>query len=196
MQIKSAFDKSERLKSNLPAGVIAGLKGMSSQRIWHLLNNLVVGPYLEIGVWKGSTLTAALYGKKLSATAIDDFSQFGSPRSEFLENTKNLQFNFIDGDCFNHSVIFDVPEDIKYYFYDGGHREQDQYDALVKYIDKMAKEFVYIVDDWNMESVQHGTRRAIEDLDLTVQEFHERLTPGNGHKETWWNGIAVIKLRK
>ena len=196
MDIKTAFEKADRLKSNLPANIVAGLRGMSSPRIWHLLNNLVAGPYLEIGVWKGSTLTAALYGKNLQATAIDDFSQFGGPRKEFLENIKDLHFRFVDGDCFNPSVIFDVPDGIKYYFYDGGHTEQNQYNALALYIGKMAKEFVYIVDDWNVESVQKGTARAVEDLGLTLLGFHERRTPKNGHKETWWNGIAVLKLRK
>lgn len=199
MEIKEAIEKAERLESNLPESVISDLKGMSSPCIWHLLNNLIQGPYLEIGVWKGSTLIAALYDKKIKATAIDDFSQFGGPRTEFSQVTQLYSispFRFIDGDCFDPAVIFDVDKCVKYYFYDGGHTEQDQYNALVKYLDKMADEFVYIVDDWNMLPVQEGTTQAIHDLNLEVIERHERFTPKNGHKETWWNGIAIFRLKK
>ncbi|WP_349318026.1 hypothetical protein [Chitinophaga sp. MM2321] len=169
---------------------------MSSPRIWHLLNNLVQGAYLEIGTWKGSTLIAALYGKQIRATAIDDFSQFGGPHKEFLANTANLTFAFLNGDCFNTLQIEAVGEGNEYYFYDGGHTEQDQYNALVMYIGKMAGEFVYIVDDWNHEPARTGTRKAIADLQLHVIEEHELFTPGNGHRETWWNGIAIFRLRK
>lgn len=198
MEIKEVISKAERLESNLPAKVVSFLKGMSSPRIWHLLNSLVQGPYLEIGVWKGSTLIAALHGKDVQATAIDNFSQFGGPKAEFVKSTfeAGVKYRFIDGDCFDSKVIEQVPSGIQYYFYDGGHTELDQYNALVKYIDKMADEFVYIVDDWNENSVQQGTLRAIDEIGVFIQEFHELKTSGNAHKETWWNGIAIFRFKR
>lgn len=196
MGIQEAILKAERLNSGLHHETVVELQGMSSPRIWHLLNNLVQGSYLEIGVWKGSTLFAAKSGKPIQATAIDNFSQFGDVRKEFLFNTKNLSFQFIEGDCFDQDVIDQVPSGIQYYFYDGGHTLADQYNALWRYIGKMSDEFVYIVDDWNEVSVKEGTARAIDDLKLTVMEAHELHTPGNGHKETWWNGIAIFRLKK
>lgn len=198
MTIQEAISKAEQLESDLPASVISGLKGMSSPRIWHLLNNLVDGAYLEIGVWKGSTLISALYGKNIPATAIDNFSQFGGPKAEFVKTTfeAGVKCRFLDGDCFDNEVIDKVPKGIKYYFYDGAHSERDQYNALVKYINKMADQFVYIVDDWNEKGVQDGTFKAVHDIGLQVVGCHELLTPKNAYKETWWNGIAIFKLKK
>jgi hypothetical protein len=58
------------------------LDGMSSPKVRMLLNNLCDRPntrYLEIGLWKGSTLVSALYNNAKHidlAIAIDNFSQF------------------------------------------------------------------------------------------------------------------------
>lgn len=196
MSIKEAIQLAEAGKSGLSKEVIASLKGMSSPHIWHLLNNLVQGPYLEIGVWKGSTLTAALTGKDIPAWAIDNFSQFGDVRDEFKANTAPLNYKFIEGDCFDDKTYSQLPTGFEYYLYDGDHSMKSHYNALFYYVHKMADEFVYMVDDWNVLDVQHGTYEAIKDLGLDVLESHERLTPKNGCKDSWWNGFAVFKLKQ
>lgn len=196
MEIVEAIQLAEQGKSGLTPAVIKGLKGMSSPHIWHLLNNLVQGPYLEVGVWKGSTLTAALTGKDMPAWAIDNFSQFGDVRDEFKANTAHLNFNFIEGDCFGADTIFPIPGGIEYYLYDGDHSMGSHYLALASYIERMAQEFIYMVDDWNVAEVQAGTETAIKDLGLSVMERHAMFTPKNGCRDSWWNGFAVFKLRK
>src|SRR3989304_1141005 len=70
---------SERMKSRIPEEV-AQLRGFSSPKIRHFLNNLCSFgecKYLEIGTWSGSTLIPAMYGNDVEAMAIDNFSQFG-----------------------------------------------------------------------------------------------------------------------
>lgn len=195
MSIKEAIQLAEAGKSGLSKEVIGSLKGMSSPHIWHLLNNLVQGPYLEVGVWKGSTLTAALTGKDIPAWAIDNFSQFGDVQEEFYRNTRHLSYTFIQGDCFSAcKAAIDQP--IEFYLYDGAHTEDDHFKALVHFYPDMAEEFIYMVDDWNVLDVQSGTYRAIEAMRLNVVEQHERLTPKNGCKDSWWNGFAVFRLKR
>lgn len=195
MNIREAIHLAEEGKSALTPEAIKGLKGMSSPHIWHLLNNLVTGSYLEIGVWKGSTLTAALTGKDIPAWAIDNFSQFGDVREEFKANTRHLAYTFIEGDCFTVSKAA-ITEQIEFYLYDGGHTKDDHYKALAHFYPDMADEFVYMVDDWNVPDVNEGTLKAIKDLNLNVVESYEMFTPKNGCKDSWWNGFAVFKLRK
>lgn len=195
MNIAEAIQLAEQGKSGLTPAVTKNLKGMSSPHIWHLLNNLVQGPYLEVGVWKGSTLTAALTGKDIPAWAIDNFSQFGDVQEEFYRNTRHLSYTFIPGDCFSVcKAAIDQP--IEYYLYDGAHSEDDHYKALTHFYPDMADEFIYMVDDWNVADVQAGTETAIKDLGLSVMERHAMFTPKNGCRDSWWNGFAVFKLRK
>lgn len=78
-------------RSKLPAAVLE-MEGMSGDKTRHLYSNLCCLPgvrHLEVGCWKGSSLVAALYGNGGSveqSVAIDDFSEFGGPKEEFLEN--------------------------------------------------------------------------------------------------------------
>ena len=86
---------------------------MSSNKCRHLLNNLASllnGRYLEIGVWKGSSLCNAVNNNEATLKkiiAIDNFSLFGSPREEFheimnrcLSESNTAIFQFIDSDAF------------------------------------------------------------------------------------------------
>lgn len=194
MTISEAIKNAEQGKSRLTKEMVGSLKGMSSPYIWHFLSNIVDGYYLEVGTWKGSTLKAALYGKPIlkNVVAIDNFSEFGKVAEQFKEQTSGLEFTFIEDNCFNVRL----PHKFRTYFYDGNHSEGSQYKALTHFIHNMEPEFTYIVDDYNEQSVQKGTERAIHDLKLTILEKHIKLTPGNGHKQTWWNGFAVYRLRK
>ena len=92
---KNSIFKAEKKISSLSDDVLS-VAGMTSLKVKCLLNNLCSLPdcsYLEIGVWKGATFTAALYGNKASirqAVAIDDWSEFEGPSSEFAANCKNF----------------------------------------------------------------------------------------------------------
>lgn len=63
--------------------------------------------------------------------------------------------------------------------------------------------FIFIVDDWNWQSVRDGTTSCIKSLGFTVlYEKEIRLTWDNSHtpeklaKTTWHNGIYVALLQK
>jgi len=196
----------DSLDETKPSGVderVLSITGYSGTRYKKFANRLlskdIVKNYLEIGVWKGSTAIAALRGNhsRLNYTVIDNFSEFGGPREEFVSNWNTHiggKPNLIDEDCFS----FDPPSrgisNIDVYFYDGEHEEIHQYMALKHYYAAMADSFIFMVDDWSWPKVQNGTYKALKELDLKVvfkQEYY-----GADDKNGWWNGCGIFVLEK
>jgi hypothetical protein len=73
----------------LPAALLAA-EGMSGAGTRRLYSALCAFPFpggcrcLQVGVWKGSTVFAALHGNPgCRVTAVDDWSEFGGPRAAF-----------------------------------------------------------------------------------------------------------------
>lgn len=197
MEIKEAFALAEAEKSKLTPEFIAKQTGLSSPKIWHLLNNLCsdVDTYLEIGTYLGSSLLAATYGNNVKATAVDNFCMKSHLKNHFYQNVKHLNnLHFIEKDCFKIDPAT-LPK-FNVYFYDGRHEYEDQYKALTHFLPAMKEDFVFIVDDWNNEEVRNGTYQAISDLKLSVWGFEERRGSYMKDKTGWWCGIVVFKLKK
>jgi hypothetical protein len=206
-QVKSALFNAERRRSKLPPSIL-NMDGMSGYKTRHFYNNILNMPdarYLEIGTWKGSSTCSAMYGNSATITCIDNWSLFGGPKSEFLENLDRYKgdnkINVIEDDCFNVDIST-LPK-FNIYLYDGDHSEESQYKALTHFIDCLDDMFILIIDDWNWKDVRNGTYRAINDLNLTIEYKKEiRLTGNNSHtpifkaKRTWWNGIFIAVLSK
>jgi hypothetical protein len=200
-KIESALKKAVKEKSKLTKDILA-IEGMSSPKIRHFLNNLVAkgDRYLEIGTWKGSTLISALYQNKPDFhCAIDDWSIFEGGKEAFLKNTKKFLkggVNFLEGDCFTINQKAQGLNDINIYFYDGGHKEEEQYKAISQYLKALAQDFILIVDDYNWPEVRKGTQDAIFDLNIRIN--HQWFLPsrGNGDVLNWWNGLYVASCSK
>ena len=174
----------------------------------HFYNNLLSlegARYLEIGTWKGSTVCAAMCGNRAKVVAIDNWSEFGGPKFEFLYNFERFRgandASFIESDCFSVDVstlpMFNI------FMYDGEHSLDSQCNALLHYYACLDDVFIFIVDDWNWQSVRDGTKKAIAMLNLTVlYEKEIRLTMDESHtlcplaRDTWWNGIYISILQK
>jgi hypothetical protein len=183
------------------------LPGMSSRWNRILLNELVKegDKYLEIGVWRGSTFVAANFKNNPAyAIAIDNFSQFGNHKDEFISllpvHLSQLvnKMVLIDCDCFDLNEESDaaVLTDNNVYFYDGAHEAEDQRKALTYYIPKLADKFIYIVDDWNYEPAQIGTRQGIAENNLKIHKEWILPSAFNGDTATWWNGIYIAVCEK
>jgi hypothetical protein len=182
---------------------IFAIKGFSGKEYKLFANKLLEQPivknYLEIGVWHGSTSIAALKNntQKLNYWVVDNFSQFGSPKQEFINNWKNYigsEPNLIDEDCFKINLEKKGLKDIDVYFYDGDHEEKDHYLALQYYYPAMADSFIFMVDDWCWPKVQIGTFNAIRDLNLKT-EMHVGFY-GNEDSNGWWNGCGIFIFKK
>lgn len=208
--LESSIQRAENGQSKLTSEIL-DLNGMSGTYTRHFYNNLCSIPdirYLEIGTWAGSTLASAMYKNEAKHVAIDNWSEFGGPREQFLK-VFNLykgrnDASFHERDCWSPDLIRTLePVKFNVYVYDGYHSEQAQYDALVKYLPCMDDTFIFIVDDWNAPEARNGTERAIRDTNVRVRWQNKiRLTWDNSHtpmdlaRRTWWNGLAAFVIEK
>jgi hypothetical protein len=205
--IDTAFHNAENNLSKITHEII-NMDGMSGTKTRHFYNNLLNtedARYLEIGTWKGSSVCSAMCNNKAKVVCIDNWSEFGGPKSEFLENFQKFKgdndASFIENDCFNVDVST-LPK-FNIYMYDGNHTNESHYKALFHYYNCLDDVFIFIVDDWNAPDVRNGTINAIKNLNLKVLYEREiRLTWDNSHtpipeaRRTWWNGIYVAVLQK
>jgi len=205
--IETAFENAEKYESKISQEILS-IDGMSGKKTRHFYNNLLNKDgvrYLEIGTWKGSSVCSAMYGNKATVVCIDNWSEFGGPKEDFLKNFSEYKgennARFIEQDCFKVDIS-QLPK-FNIYMYDGNHTETSHYNSLKYYYDCLDDIFIFIVDDWNDKKIRDGTHKAIEQLNFSVLYEREiRLTNDNTHthidlaKETWWNGIYVTILKK
>jgi hypothetical protein len=205
--IETAFQNAENNVSKITDYII-NMDGMSGTKTRHFYNNLLDtedARYLEIGTWKGSSVCSAMCNNKASVVCIDNWSEFGGPKSDFLINFEKFKgendATFIESDCYKVDVST-LPK-FNIYMYDGNHTNESHYNALSYYYDCLDDVFIFIVDDWNWKDVRDGTINAIQNLNLKVLYENEiRLTWDESHTpqpeacNTWWNGIYVAILQK
>ena len=183
---------------------------MSGQTYRTLINQLVGqikdARYLEIGSWRGSTATAAVYNNDVRALCIDNWSQFGGPKEDFLLNIDRVRSTRTIVDYLEMDFRIVEYNDLgKYniFLFDGPHEEQDQYDGIVITKQALETRFVLIVDDWNWKKVRLGTFRGILDSDYSVLSSVEvRTTQNNsfpkisGTNSDWHNGYFIAVIEK
>jgi hypothetical protein len=205
--LENCFTKAQNGESKLTKKLLA-LDGMSGNLTRHFYNNLLEmegARYLEIGTWKGSSVCSAMYKNQAIVVCIDNWSEFGAPKDDFLANFKKYkgknQAKFIEGNCFELDLT-GLPK-FNIYLYDGGHSVEDQSNAITYFIDCLDDVFILIIDDWNWSWVRTGTYLGIEKANLkTLWAKEIILTENDEHteakeaKETWWNGMGVFLLQK
>lgn len=205
--IDNAFINAENNISKITNDII-NMDGMTGIKTRHFYNNLLNtedARYLEIGTWKGSSVCSAMCCNKAKVLCIDNWSEFGGPKNEFLINFEKFKgdndASFIENDCFKVDVST-LPK-FNIYMYDGNHSYENHYKALNHFYNCLDDIFIFIVDDWNWEDVRNGTMHSIEKLKLKIlYDQTIRLTWDNSHtpqpeaKETWWNGMYVAVLQK
>lgn len=185
------------------------MEGMSGKKTRHFYNSICSmegARYLEIGVWKGSSTCAAMCDNKMTnCLAIDNWSEFGGPKNEFMKYFNKYKgennATFIESDCWD----IDVSKLGKFniYMYDGDHTEKSHFEALNYYLSCLDNEFIYMIDDWNWESVRNGTINSIKENNCEILYQKEiRTTDDNTHPKIcgqnsdWHNGISIFVLRK
>lgn len=206
---RSALQRAISNDGKLPPEVL-GLQGMSGQKYRLFINNLIGSledaRYLEVGVWMGSTLCSAIYSNKARALAIDNWSQFGGPATEFLMNlsrfkTADAHVSFLHNDY--RAVNFATVGRFNVYLFDGPHRLEDQRDGITLALPALDERCVLIVDDWNWQAVRQGTMDAIAAAEITIDYMAEiRTTQDETHgttvggKSDWHNGYFVAAVTK
>jgi hypothetical protein len=185
---------------------ILELRGMSSRKVRHLLNNLCAqqhSAYLEIGTYSGSTLCSALFGNQSNveaAYAVDHWRQFGGFDECQLRISKFLpaygtRLTVLDGDMYQIGVER-IVHPVTVFFYDGAHSKADTRNGICKFAELCAQEFVLVVDDWNFPGAKRGTQEALKQMRLTL--LREWVLPArfNGDRQLWWNGLYLAAVAK
>ena len=186
------------------------MDGMSGKKYRYFINNLVAATpdarYLEIGSHAGSTACSALYGNKLRATCIDNWSEFGGPKDQFMSNieqvlTDDIDFQFIEKDF--RAVDYGSIGKYNIYMFDGPHLQQDQYDGIDLVKDALDDLYVLIVDDYNWSIIRNGTEAALDHVGHKVIAQIEVLTYiGDGHPvishqySDWHDGYLIALVSK
>ena len=162
--------------------------------------------YLEIGSWAGSTACSAIYGNAVKATCIDNWSEFGGPRDEFIANMRLVGaaadgLTLIESDF--RRVDYSAVGLFNTYLFDGPHTEQDQYDGIRIVQGALQDTFALVVDDWNWRPVRMGTFRALIDEGIEcLYSIEVRTTRDNSHpscagsESDWHNGYFLCVCRK
>jgi hypothetical protein len=193
-----------------PPDFVRAIEGMSGQK-YRTFINLLVGSlpdarYLEVGSYAGSTAASALCGNRVKAVCIDNWSQFGGPKSTFLANIESIRspaidIRFVESDF--RRVDYASLGRFNVYLFDGPHEEQDQYDGIVVARPALDKCFILIVDDWNWPASRLGTFRAFRDSGYSlacsaeVRTTRDNSHAGGGANSDWHNGyfFAVLVAR-
>jgi len=206
--VETSFQNAENNISKITSEII-NMEGMSGTKTRHFYNNLLNiedARYLEIGTWKGSSVCSGMCGNKAKVICIDNWSEFGGPKTEFLVNFEKFKgendANFIENDCYKIDVST-LPK-FNIYMYDGNHTNESHYKALLHYYNCLDDIFIFIVDDWNWKDVRDGTINSIQNLNLKVlYEKEIRTTNNDTHshigspeQKEWHNGIYVAILQK
>jgi hypothetical protein len=209
--LDEAFKKANSAITKLPASVLA-LDGMSGTKFRMFLNNLVekvstdrgeYTGYLEIGSWKGSTAASACWGNRVYATCIDNWSQFGGPKEDFLRVMHGTAEEYVIIEEDYKTVYYKglIPNTI--YFYDGPHSPEDQFLASTVALDALEDEFVFIVDDWNWPDVREATMKGINEAGFEILYSIDLRTGPDGYnapifvgRTEWHNGMYAAVLRR
>ena len=195
--------QADNYKSKIASEILL-MDGMSGKKTRHFYNNICSMDgvrYLEIGTWKGSSICSAMCNNKITCTAIDNWSEFGGPKNEFLINFNKFKGDnnatFIEKSCWDIDVS--TLGKFNIYMYDGNHTETSHYQALHHYLSCLDNEFIYLIDDWNHPDVRNGTLKSIKDNKCEILYQKEIFTPakgGMGRGFDWWNGISIFVLKK
>ena len=212
LNIENAIRLAENGQSGMDPDILkgAGSSGVLGRLMHHNLAT-VLGEnlsYLEVGTQKGLSFCTALKNNKYKyACVIDNWCE-GEFRKEFNENVekylKDKKFDLYDQDCWAVDTRAQIKEKINFYFYDACHKRESQGRAFTHYDGALDDVFLCMVDDWNCPSVRAGTYDGFKELDykilydrsLYTENYNNRISPGAGNPNTWWNGLYVALIEK
>lgn len=190
-------EKDEEIRATLSP--LIKVQSMSTIAIAYIIHELTkfLEPsevYLNIGVWKGYSFLAGVLNKEVTSIGVDNFSQFGGPRDEFMKNYEYL--------CHKKSSFFDMSYEtyletihqakIGLYFYDGAHDYKSQLESLTRAESFFAKNTVILVDDTNNPAPRNATLDFIKSRHGKYEILMDQFTTGNSHP-TYHNGLMIIR---
>ena len=164
----------------------------------HVLNNLCTlsgASHLHVGLLKGGSFVAALYGNQdllLESIGIDWFKE--CPEEEFYSNcSAYLDINrckIINSSCFNLDKS-QITSPIDIYYYDADHSMLGHQTAFTYYDDVFSDVFIAVVDHWKCPWVRRPTFKAFEKLHYHI--LYESYIPAS---KTYGHGQYIVVIKK
>lgn len=222
--VKDCFELAKEGISGIPeyALTIPGMSGIVYRRfINNYVRTLDKPKYLEVGVWTGSTLCAAIGGiDNVRAVAVDNYSESyphysTSPEADCRHNVATVKTASADLELLL-SQAFETFEPAPYgpfnvYMYDGYHDEESQFQGIDKVAPCLEEISLIVVDDWNdneyfpteYKGVTYGSRekagtyRAFDQANLELLYKIEVETGENPmFPSDWHNGYGIFLVKK
>jgi len=189
---------------------VYGVEGFCGRKHRLFFNNLiraVENPrYLEVGIFKGATLCAALAGNKIRATGVDNWTEYGGKASQFYTNLAAIRGPEASVTIFEQdfrTVPYAHIGKFNIYFYDGPHSPEDQYDGIRVAMPALDDQAILLIDDWNWKHVRDGAFNAVRDagrqIDFSIElrtSFDNAIPPVAFGQSDWHNGMFAAVISK
>lgn len=150
--------------------------------------------FVNVGVWHGFSFLSGIAGNPdRPCVSVDNFSQFGGPRAEFLARFEKYrsarhEFHEMDYEAY-FARVHRGP--IGFYIYDGEHSYRNQFRGLEVAEPFFADGCVVLVDDTNDEEPRRATLDFINRHAGRYRLLFDRRTACNQHP-TFWNGVMAF----
>ena len=153
--------------------------------------------FVNVGVWHGFSFLAGISANpERKCVAVDNFSQFGGPKTEFLARFNKIKSPIHTFHEMDYEEYFARKHDgpIGFYIYDGEHSYQNQMRGLEVAEPFFAEGCVIMVDDTNDPEPRQATLDFISKNSKRYEILFKYSTITNAHP-TFWNGITLFKFR-
>jgi len=170
------------------------------------------GVYLNIGVWRGFSMFAGMLNTNCEVYGVDNFSFDYEEGNDSLNNrteessTREYFYKHLDLFQDKRRHFFSDTEykkffkswekekkAIDFYYYDGEHSYQNQYDNLLIAKNFFKKGSIILVDDYNETDVEKATLDFVAKFDSNFKIIKEIKTANKYIHPTYANGIILIE---
>jgi len=154
--------------------------------------------FVNVGIWNGFTFLAGMLNNpEKICIGIDNFSQFGGPRQQFLErfNKMKSQNHFFMNMDYEKYFSDIHSKEIGFYIYDGEHSYKNQLNGLLKADPFLAENALILIDDINWEEPHQATLDFISQGPSEYSIIFDCKTYCSCHP-TFWNGIMVLRKNR
>ena len=202
---KTDLDYSDLVKHTVSAIALSGvptaynnIEGPTSPRVQTLINNLAQGitTYLEIGSYAGATGCAALKDNLLNAYFVDSWTDADLEKFEknIIAHKGNSNIEIINSNPLNVNTI-QIKHPIQFLMYNGSANFDDTYETIMYYYNVFASETILVINNANQHTTMAAATKALVDCDALVT-FEKLLLNSTNNRQEWWDGVAVMVIRK
>lgn len=151
--------------------------------------------FVNVGIWHGFSFLAGITNNpKKRCIGVDNFSEFGDPREQFIERFnihKSSMHHFYDVDYKEYFLNIHTGK-IGFYIYDAEHSYKNQLEGLRIAEQFFSEDCVILVDDTNLVEARQATMDFIAKSSSRYQILLDKTTLFNEHP-TLWNGIMILQ---